>query len=95
MARKAYDRTELAGWANIAGSLAVAAIFLVNWLRANGYNPSRDHPLFATTFLFPLRRESDSLRCRRVVPDERHLKYSLGATPSTLRNIAVNALGLS
>jgi hypothetical protein len=37
-----------------AGSLAVAAIFLVNWLRANGYNPSRDHHLFATTFLFPL-----------------------------------------
>ncbi|CAE6823101.1 hypothetical protein R70006_06781 [Paraburkholderia domus] len=38
----------------LAGSLAVAAIFLVNWLRANGYEPSRDHHLFAATFLFPL-----------------------------------------
>jgi hypothetical protein len=42
------------------GSLAVAAIFLVNGLRTNGYNPSREHHLFAITFLFrPHRRQTE------------------------------------
>jgi hypothetical protein len=38
----------------LAASLVTATITCVTWLIENGYTPSRDHHLFAATFLFPL-----------------------------------------
>lgn len=37
----------------LVGSLAFAAIALVNWLVENGYDPARDQHFFAATFFLP------------------------------------------